>query len=379
MAACSDEHAESLPKYTAADSLQVIRDNQAAQSVLCFLTGQSSVSLTEGTRLTATFGTVRDESKPYTRAYPADNADEAESLFRCIAGSADNLLTKTDEGLVLSLNHLILSLGAEPTDVGSIVFHPGGEGTVAYADVDIPVITNLRRIEYVDSASWGENAVAGGYKKGDILKYIGTDSRIAKGSLWICTRQVNGGIEGCLSLLEFRPGSALSLEGKTDDPNYAPCPVTQFIGDVTKKYGTDDPHRLVALREMLNLLGTMDKRKKEKILSQMPGVLPEGESCKGFRVGYGVICEGYDGESAIIYDARYVSKFWFYDNREISYVTLPKRCTKVSEVKAKVFNYITKNTWTEQFWNKYWRSLYIYNAKTFTDRMDSEFAVVLSP
>jgi len=380
-AACHDDEGDERPTvYTAADSLRVLHDSEALQSVLTFLTGRSDVDINAVTSLTATFGTVRNEAKPYTRAYPADNADEAEGLFRCIAGSADDYISPAAEGLTLSLNGLTLALGAEPKNLGSLTFHRGGDGTVAYADVNIPIITNLRRIEFLDSAAWGDNAVVGGYKKGDILKYIGSDSRITKGSLWICSRQVNGGLEGCLSLLEFRPGSAVSLEGKKDDPNYAPCPVTQFSGDVTKKYAADDPHREVALRELLNLLGTMDKKKKEKILKQFPEALPVGENSKlCFRVGQGSIYSGYNDNTAIIYDARYVSKFWVYDNREISYLTLPQNCTKVSQAKTQTFSYIEKSTWTKDFWSPYWHSLFIYNAKYFTDRLDSEFTVVLSP
>lgn len=380
------ESEELQPAFTAADSLQVLHDTEVLQSVLTFLTGQPDVDINAATPLTATFGTVRDEAKPFTRAYPADDADEAEGLFRCIAGSVDDCFKSTTDGLQLSLEGLHLALGAEPKDMGTLTFHRGGDGSVAYADVNIPRINNLNRIEYLDSASWGENAVTGGYKKGDILRYIGNDSRITKNSLWICSRQVNGGIEGCLSLLEYRPGSSLSLEGKKDDPNYAPCPVTQFSGDVTKKYSSADSHRVVALRELLNLLATMDKKKKEKILKQFPDALPvsdytsDYEAVPYFRAPAGNIYNGYnDQKCAIIYDAYYISNFWVYDSRRICYVTLPQTTTKVSQVKDNTFTYIEKSTWTKQFWNLHWHSLFIYNAKYFTDRLDTEFVVVLSP
>lgn len=369
LTACNNEGEGNIPAatYTAADSLQVLHDNDALQTVCDFL---------------SSFGTVRNEAKPFTRAYPADNVEEAEGLFRCIAGTNDDIISSTADGLRLSLDGLRLSLDDARVDMGHIDFHRGGDGCVAYADVSVPSVKNVHRIEYLDSAAWGDNAVTGGYKKGDILRYIGDDSRITKGSLWICTRQVNGGLEGCLSLLEYRPGSSLSLEGKTDDPNYAPCPVTQFSGEVTKKYSTADPHRLVALRELLNLLGTMDKKKKDKILKQFPDALPVSDYDQSpcFRAPSGVIYQGSrDHSCAIIYDATYISKFWVYDDRRINFVELPKLTTKVSQANDHTFTYIEKTTWTDKFWNTYWHSIFIYNAKYFTERLDNEFTVVLSP
>ena len=367
IASCKGETQEPATPYTAADSAEVLHDGNALQTVCDFL---------------SSFGTVRNEAKPFTRAYPAENVEEAEDLFRCIAGTNDDLISETADGLRLSLDGLRLSLDGGRTDMGHVDFHREGEGCVAYADVSVPTVGNVHRIEYLDSASWGENAVTGGYKKGDILRYIGNDSRITKGSLWICTRQVNGGLEGCLSLLEYRPGSSVSLEDKKDDPNYAPCPVTQFSGEVTKKYTAADPHRIVALRELLNLLATMDKKKKDKIIKQFPDALPMSDYDQSpcFRAPAGVIYQGSrDHQCAIIYDASYISKFWVYDDRRINFVELPQSTTKVSQAKDNTFTYVEKSTWTDKFWNSYWHSLFIYNAKYFTERLDDEFTVVLSP
>ena len=157
-----------------------------------------------------TIGSVRDASQPMTRSLPVEDAADGENHFRSLVFD-DTFIRETEDGCIIDLSHLNCRDDGRIQNFGTLTFHRNGDGAyVGYADVAIPCIPHLERIEYKTRAQWGENGYESPYILGDI--YYG------KGVYWVCVDESESADEKGV-LVNIEPGYG-TLHHLLWDANY---------------------------------------------------------------------------------------------------------------------------------------------------------------
>ncbi len=158
---------------TKEDTLAIYHQ-MAVRSVLKRLAGVEDPTGFENKTYEATYGEVRDESRPNVRAVLANTPKQAERIYRGIVGCGA-LIKETTDGYEADLTKIRLTDDGKTASLGKLTFHTADEGTLnGYVDVEIPQIPNLDRIEFIPADAWGDNAsIRSPYTTGDIIHYSG--------------------------------------------------------------------------------------------------------------------------------------------------------------------------------------------------------------
>lgn len=256
LAACSDDDEKKSGEDTEELDEQRLAQREALATVLTTLTGQPFSDTAdidfEGQTYTPQYGTVRDAANPLERSILVRNAESAEGYFRTLAGAGATLITETNDGCVLDLTALDCHSTGKRQNLGTLTFHREGNGDcVAYADVHIDCIPELRRICYKTQAQWGDNA---GFESpctwGDVY--------VNNGKYYICVRESQGyNSDGALVCMENGRGT------NTTDP----------IGDGVK--GIWHPEHVGTTQDIVDFLILCADEgyatQKQRIVKQYPG------------------------------------------------------------------------------------------------------------
>ena len=242
---------------------QKLAQRDALASVLTILTGQSFSNSNdidfEGKTYEPLYGEVLDESNLLERSVLVRNLMNAEGYFRTLAGAGSSLMTETSDGYQFDLSNLDCHSTGKKQNLGTLTFHrDNSSNRVAYADVNIACIPNLRRISYKTEEQWGDNArFESPCEWGDVY--------VKNGKYYVCVRESRGyNSSGALVCMENGKGTNFK------DP----------IGDGDK--GVWQPEHVGTTQDIVDyLILCADEtytRQKQRIVNKYPGkVFPQGK------------------------------------------------------------------------------------------------------
>ncbi len=210
MVSCSDDDKEDKEETPEERSLtdEASSQQEAVLSVIKHFSGQQLPDTLNSEIISATYepqyGLTLDESDANTRSVVVVDAADAERNFTTLVPYNSGLLKETMDGYFIDLNKLKCMSDGSEVNFGTLTFHKNGDGScVSYADVNIPAMPHLQRINYITKKSLNENA--------------GFESPCVSGSVWLydghyylCVRESLGpwnqaGIRGWL--INIQPGT----------------------------------------------------------------------------------------------------------------------------------------------------------------------------
>ena len=170
------------------------------------------------------YGNVLDESDPNTRSVLVLNSEDAANIFCGLVPNNSNVTKETIDGYYIDLNNLKCQPDGSTASLGTLTFHKVGDGSnVGYAEVNIPQMPHLHRINYVTKANWPENARwESPCLWGQVWSY--------DGHYWLCVKESTGDEKSNFGwLVNVQPGKGTlsnnltSQDGKKGawDPKYS--------------------------------------------------------------------------------------------------------------------------------------------------------------
>lgn len=323
-------------------------DRAALAALLTQLTGREFADTAdirfESQTFEPTYGSVRDEAKPLERWLLVDDAAQAETWFRSLAGVGDNFITDTSDGCIIDMTRLDSRKDGSRQDLGTLTFHRAGEGDgcVAYADVSIGCIPQLRRIVYKDSTQWGKNAFwTSPCHRGDVF--------INDGRYFICVRESHGtnwpSEHGVLLCMESGKGSH-SKTIYSEETNWGAWhPASQILPGALES----------AILDYMRLSAGEGNftRTKQKILKKDFGrrVFPSGDRFNWngdddyqYSVKDGIAGEGFD---TVEKDYSHHAGIWSYTDSKDSFSEYDK--SKWGNIYAIVVRDATEGSWESPF------------------------------
>lgn len=326
----------------------------------------------ESTTYEPTIGSVRDASQPMTRSVRVDSASDSEEYFRSMVFDGTFIRT-TSDGCIIDLTGLDIREDGRKQDFGTLTFHRGGDGSnVGYAEVRIPCIPHLERIDYKTKEQWGEN----GYESPCILG----DIYFGKGVYWICVDESESADE---------KGVLVNLE-----PGYGT--VHHLLWDANYEADNDCFPKLNDIKAYLRLCAADWYASKKRRIINNPKYtnkifprLCDSNSRKKFdwnyreeNAGFAMLEEDYSFRdesnghdfAAIVYDANKEGGKKYLvtgsKKRYMYYLKVPCQTIRDEGTSGEKYGSRSDNDFYE-FYNEHW--MYICNAVYFTTQMPSGF------
>lgn len=326
----------------------------------------------ESTTYEPTIGSVRDASQPMTRSVRVDSASDSEEYFRSMVFDGTFIRT-TSDGCIIDLTGLDIREDGRKQDFGTLTFHRGGDGSnVGYAEVRIPCIPHLERIDYKTKEQWGEN----GYESPCILG----DIYFGKGVYWICVDESESADE---------KGVLVNLE-----PGYGT--LHHLLWDANYEADNDCFPKLNDIKAYLRLCAADWYASKKRRIINNPKYtnkifprLCDSNSRKKFdwnyreeNAGFAMLEEDYSFRdesnghdfAAIVYDANKEGGKKYLvtgsKKRYMYYLKIPCQTIRDEGTSGEKYGSRSDNDFYE-FYNEHW--MYICNAVYFTTQMPSGF------
>ncbi len=326
----------------------------------------------ESTTYEPTIGSVRDASQPMTRSVRVDSASDSEEYFRSLVFDGTFIRT-TSDGCIIDLTGLDIREDGRKQDFGTLTFHRGGDGSnVGYAEVRIPCIPHLERIDYKTKEQWGEN----GYESPCILG----DIYFGKGVYWICVDESESADE---------KGVLVNLE-----PGYGT--LHHLLWDANYEADNDCFPTLNDIKAYLRLCAADWYASKKRRIINNPKYtnkifprLCDSNSRKKFdwnyreeNAGFAMLEEDYSFRdesnghdfAAIVYDANKEGGKKYLvtgsKKRYMYYLKVPCQTIRDEGTSGEKYGSRSDNDFYE-FYNEHW--MYICNAVYFTTQMPSGF------
>lgn len=326
----------------------------------------------ESTTYEPTIGSVRDASQPMTRSVRVDSASDSEEYFRSMVFDGTFIRT-TSDGCIIDLTGLDIREDGRKQDFGTLTFHRGGDGSnVGYAEVRIPCIPHLERIDYKTKEQWGEN----GYESPCILG----DIYFGKGVYWICVDESESADE---------KGVLVNLE-----PGYGT--LHHLLWDANYEADNDCFPKLNDIKAYLRLCAADWYASKKRRIINNPKYtnkifprLCDSNSRKKFdwnyreeNAGFAMLEEDYSFRdesnghdfAAIVYDANKEGGKKYLvtgsKKRYMYYLKVPCQTIRDEGTSGEKYGSRSDNDFYE-FYNEHW--MYICNAVYFTTQMPSGF------
>ncbi len=366
-----DKHVIAVEELTP-EELVLLDQQGAITNILGQLTGQDVMAEDIGEMtFEPTYGVVLDESQPLTRSEKADTYDDAERMFRSIVG-CDNLVTDTDDGLAVSLMDMPMKPDGGLYSFGTLTFHRGdGSMRSAYVEVNIKCIPNLRRIDYLTTAAFPQNA-SSPYDIGDIL-VIGRGSGYCSG-YYICVRDCynSRGVIVHMNINEPGDDESINLDGDKEGTWY---PYNKSKGQCTEEsdcysyinFIVENPGMVREIKDWINSSSDSDRK--------MRHIFPEH-----FNNTKNVVWHSPDGRGAhIIYDSFWGTYRWIpaYSWRHCVYYNVPQDCTRPWQCSRQEYKYSYDSDFQKKVYDTGWN--YTMNVIHFDERGISSATKVYTP
>lgn len=347
MVACSDSDTNIVDDKTDDDIIsseeqETIDRIESIRYVLRKLTGVDSLADDFYQRTySPTYGQVLNEANPFVRAVKADSLELAVNLFQQLTGQY-NLDVNTADGSIVTLKLPSVLATSATEDWGKLTFHKGdGSTRMAYADVEIPSIPQLQRIDFIPSHLWGNNDkydTAPLFQLGELVMSSGKDGRGA--GLWMCVRQNSGPYDCVLVHLDERFNDKFSTW--YDDGEYADFSMSGWMPDKPA-----DKEHVEAYLWFLNKHAKSMRNNIEFVKKRMPNEL--NSICpNGFFAEDGAYVYKHELNAAIIRHGDFGRSSWFRDYRTTDFYQLPKESKhgeNGSDRKVECW-------WHSSYWNK---------------------------
>ena len=328
----------------------------------------------EGATYEPTIGSVRDASQPMTRSVRVDSASDSEDYFRSLVFD-DTFIRTTSDGCIIDLTGLDIREDGRKQDFGTLTFHRGGDGSnVGYAEVSIPCIPHLERIDYKTKEQWGDN----GYESPCILG----DIYLGKGVYWVCVDESESSDE---------KGVLINLE-----PGYGT--LHHLLWDANYEADNDCFPKLSDIKAYLRLCAADWYASKKRRIINNPKYtdkifprLCDSDSRKKFdwnyreeNSGFATLEEDYsfwdasNGHdfAAIVYDTNKEGgkKYWVTGSKKryMYYLKVPCQTIRDEGTTGEKYGSRSDDDFYE-FYNEHW--MYICNAVYFTTQIPSGFTL----
>jgi len=311
------------------------------------------------------YGVTLDESAPFVRAVKCDTITDAENLFRALAGidsaNAERLLTPTADGYVLSLKDLPILPDGKRFTLGTLTFHhDSSSGRYGYAEIAIPCIPHLERIDFLSSEAFPDNDSANSaYQKGDIV-YVTEASGYCPG-YYLCVKQFDD-FDGYLvhmSRQTKKSGNGgkdtYNLDGDNDG---AFLPYNKRMGqstnfDIIKAYARFIVNNQDKVRNIKMFLNGEAMNKKPMYAGRLGDIFPAR-----FNNSRGRVWAPSGSPARIFFEATVTSDYawipaYYYRKAWYAYVS------SQSSADASVGEYTVKYV-RDSYWNDFWDD-YEYN------------------
>ena len=337
----------------------LVRQQTAVHSLLTQLTGIATVEADFDARsYTPTYGVARDEAPSFVRAVAVANVAEAESAFRALVG-CDTLIRAEAGTLKVDLTNLHFRTDGRIQNLGTLTYHTATDGSerLAWIDVSIGCIPTLKRIDFIDQDSWGNNSSSmATYKYGTLCLYNG--SKYTKG-LYLCVEENKGSGDSGL-LVHLVPGSGPADCSQNLDGDNQGCwkPCHPGTASDAKQYikfllGTYVKRTQTYKRDYRNAILAYlgDNATPKDIRTRKDDVIPWG-----FHESNDLLYTRQK-PAAILIDSRFTatSGWLFFGNmREVSYWRVDTK--SVSDMgRAATYTY-----WKDSEWNRFMSDYALY-------------------
>ena len=295
-----------------------------------------------------TYGQTLDDENEMVRVVKCHDTDEAEQLFRDIAGldsiDAPLMFAPTPDGYTLSLTDLPILPDGKRFNLGTLTFHrDGGPRRYGYVEVNIPCIPHLERIDYLSPEAFPDNANSP-YMLGDIV-------RVESG------HNLCPGYYVCIANNGYRSTLAHMYHGKTPPSNEA----INADGDSEgcwRPYNNDHGHKtefedikdyvsfiLEERAKVINIKAFFNREAyniKARESGKLGHIFPEN-----FNNNQGVAYTG--GASAYIYYDGYITDeyAWVpaFNYRNALYARVPSGCNSRGDVNSGNKKYVKDSEW----------------------------------